>query len=383
MSTLRVDVAPAMLRWAVDRSGRSVDAVLRHFDKFGDWLNGEAKPTLRQLEAFAKYTYTPIGQLFLDSPPRIALPVADFRSVSGRADLSPSVHLMDVIHSCEIRQDWYRRHLIGDGADKLSFVGSESMDSPAERVAATIADQIDFSVDARAKLRNFDVALRDMVERVEAIGILVMRNGVVDSNTQRPLDPKEFSGFALADDYAPLIFLNGKDTKARQTFTLAHELAHVWLGKSGVSLSTINRTHDERVERWCDSVAAELLVPMAELKRLASQASAASSVDDLGKHFKVSSLVVLRRLRDAEYLSQDDFSSLFRAALLAFQSKAARGGGGNFYHMQLSRTGKRFTRAVIASTVEGQTLYRDACQMLGVKKPTTLNELAHQLGVPT
>lgn len=219
-------------------------------------------------------------------------------------------------------------------------------------------------------------ALRRFIELADDAGVLVMVSGVVGSNNYRKLDPDEFRGFALADSLAPLVFLNGSDTKAAQMFTLAHELAHVWIGQSAISDAGPIAPPDQRVERWCNEVAAELLVPEGILREEYRRAlNIQEESDRLARVFKVSKLVILRRLRDLNALSWEAYRERYAAELSRLR-ELPPGGGGNFYLTLGARASKRFARALVASTLEGRSSYTEALRLLGFKKMSTFASLA-------
>ncbi len=258
----RVAVRPELLRWALDRSGRSVEGLAAKFPRLAAWERGEAEPTLRQLEQFAKATYTPVGFLFLREPPVEEVPIPDFRTLPGAHRDRPSPDLLDTIYLCQQRQEWYREFARTMGEPALGFVGSARIEDDVVATAAAMRRALGFDLEERRQLPTWTEALRRFVEQADALGVLVMVSGVVGSNNRRKLDPQEFRGFALADPLAPLVFVNGADTKAAQMFTLAHELAHVWLGESALSDASPASAPLQRVESWCNRVAAELLVPL-------------------------------------------------------------------------------------------------------------------------
>jgi Zn-dependent peptidase ImmA (M78 family) len=294
----------------------------------------------------------------------------------------PSANLLDTIFQVQQRQEWYRDHAIAVGETPVSLINSFTRKTPVVTAAAVMRAALNFGVQDRGA--NWSEAFRRLAENAEELGILVMVSGIVGSNTHRTLDPREFRGFALLDRYAPIVFVNGADTKAAQIFTLAHELAHVWLGQSALTDANESVIPQNEVERWCNEVAAEMLVPLEMLRREYNDSgNFVKELSRLAKRFKVSTLVILRRLRDAGFLGWEEYRSAYQAELnrvLAFL-EVPGGTGGNFYNTQVVRTSKRFTRAVITSTLEGQTLYRDAFRMLGFKKASTFNELAHRLEV--
>lgn len=372
-----------VLRWAAQRARLHDEDLSARFRKWPLWVTGEAQPTLKQLEDFARLTHTAIGYFFLPEPPALALPVPDFRTLRDEELREPSSALLDTLYLCQQRQDWYRDYARVHGLSRLEFVGSAQVNEAPQAVAERMRAALMLSTEERRQLPTWTDALRQLIAKAEEAGVMVMASGIVGSNSHRKLDVGEFRGFALADDLAPLVFLNGADSKAAQMFTLAHELAHLWLGATGVSDSEVGQVPEQGIERWCNQVAAELLMPLEAL-RVAYQPGTPvpDEIQRLAREFKVSTLVALRRLFDAGFLDQARLWQHYRdehARLRALESRGT--GGGDFYRTLSARTSKRFARAIVTSTLEGQTLFQDAFRMLGVRKTATFYEAARELGV--
>lgn len=380
----RVKVNPELLVWARERAGLEAADLEHRFPKINAWETEEIQPTIKQLEDFARAVHVPFGYLFLTAPPDESLPIPDFRTVDGRGVRRPSPELLDMIYACQERQGWYKEFSLTTRQPEVEFVGSARLQDRAVAVAASMAETLSFDLEARAICRTWEEALRLFIAQADRIGVLVMVSGVVLSNNNRKLDPEEFRGFALADRRAPLIFVNGSDSKSAQMFTLAHELAHLWLGSTAVSdASAAPNGGHRREEVWCNAVAAELLVPLAVLRDdLRHDETVENAVGRLTRRYKVSSLVILRRLLDAGWLDRAAFNVAWAAERARLRALAERGGGGgDFYRTTLSRVSRRFARALVESTLEGQTLYRDAFRMLGVAKTETFNHIGQEVGV--
>lgn len=370
MST--VDINPELIRWAIERSGRSVETLARGLPGISRWELGESQPTLRQLEALAKKTWTPLGYFFLAEPPEEKLPVPDFRTARDEPVRRPSPNLIDTLHTMQRRQWWMRDYLIEMGHERLPYVGSAKPTDDISTVAMRIRRALNLSHGWAGQVATWTDALRVLREAAEAAGVLVVINGVVGNDTHRKLDPAEFRGFVLTDEYAPLVFINGSDARSAQMFTLAHELAHVWIGEAGIfDLPDLQSTGDRR-EVFCNRVAAEFLVPAAELRQIWPEARRdAGPFQVIAREFKVNPVVAARRALDLGLIDRPKFQDFYRAYQADERRKAAKAkGGGDFYNNQNVRVGKRFARAVMLAAKEGRLLYREAYRLTGLHGAT-------------
>lgn len=380
---VRVEVRPDLLRWAGRRARLDSDELALKFPKYLEWESGATRPTLRQLEAFASATHTPVGYLLLDVPPDLPLPVPDFRTVASQGVVDPTPDLLDTIQICRLRQVWYHDHLVAEGAQPPRWVGSLTTQVDPVDAAAVIGVALRFEAADRDQFATWTDAFRCLIEQAETLGALVMVNGVVGSNTHRKLDPDEFRGFSLVDDFAPLIFVNGADTKAAQIFTLIHELGHLWLGEGGVSDASMSAISSNPVERWCNAVAAEVLTPIAALTEAHEPGEPWSDeVNRLARRFKTSTLVIIFRLLEAGLIARPEFDQLHRDEMQRLREvQRSPASGGDYYRTHPRRVSRTFATALLTSAFHGATPFGEAMRLLGIKKSATLGELAHQLDV--
>ncbi|MBQ7607004.1 MAG: ImmA/IrrE family metallo-endopeptidase [Desulfovibrionaceae bacterium] len=381
-ASVKAPVSPALLTWARERAGFfDVNALVDKFPLLPSWEKGESIPTLKQVEDFAKTVHIAIGFLFLPSPPTEDTPIADFRTIGNLVPHRLSVNLLDTIYLCQRRQYWYRNYAIENGMTACDFVKSTTMQSSHRVIAQGMRERLHFALDTQKKMKNWEEALRYLVSCVESCGILVMSSSVVGSNTNRTLKVEECRGFSLSDEYAPLIFINSADAKAAQMFTLVHEVAHIWIGQSGISNSIFNSQNAHHVERWCNKVAAEFLLPLEEIKELCKDSkNLCEDINVIARTYKVSTLVAIIRLKEAGLLSKEEARKLYHSESQK-HTPLKKSGGGSFFNTLTSRTGRLFLHALLSSTFEAGTLFQEACRLLSVNKISTLFKAARKLGI--
>lgn len=368
MAITRVNINPKLLTWAIERVGKNVDSFLLQNPKVEQWVEGVKQPTLKELEKFAKALYVPFGFLFLDEPPLEECPIPFFRSTTNQQN---NVNIYDTVLALQERQEWLSSYLQNEGEDKLDLVGIIDADFNKIEEASLLVHQImGIPINWAFEHRTVDDSIRFLTKILEDKGIIMNFNSVVGLNNFRPIPVKECRGFSLIDDYCPFIFVNNKDAKQAQVFTIFHEFVHILIGYSAGYGDTENGTPLTDLENFCDKVAAISLVPsdllMAEWKNVGE------NYEILSKKFKVSRYVLARRANELGLISNQHFFMLYnRWQNEPIQVTAKKeNDGGNFYPSVLKKTSRTFLAHVNNAVTSNRLLHLEAYRLTGLKGDT-------------
>ena len=253
-----VDVNANILTWAIARAGYELQAFVEMFPNVKKWLEGEKKPTVKQLEDFSKKVHLPFGYLFLPEPPKEKLPIPFFRTNNTQAT-HVSVNVYDTILLMQQRQDWLRDYLKENEFDVLPFVSKFLNRTNVQEIVNDIRKTLGLNENWASSFRTWQEAQDHLILHIEDKGIITVFNGVVENNGHRKIPVDECRGFVLVDDMAPFMFINNSDCKSAQMFTIVHELAHIWTGHSAGFDFRKLQPADDPIELLCDKVAAEFL----------------------------------------------------------------------------------------------------------------------------
>lgn len=268
-------VNPDILRWARETAGLTLEEAsqkLRILDAHGvsavDRLialeKGEDTPTRPMLTKMAKQYRRPLVVFYMSKPPQKGNRGQDFRTLPEEYSIRSDALVDALIRDVQTRQSIIRAALIDeDEAEPLPFVGSMSMADGATAILESIKKTINVDINEFRRQNSPEEAFTLLRSAVEAKGIFVLLIGDLGSH-HTAIDIEVFRGFSLADNVAPFIIINDRDSRAAWSFTLIHELVHIWLGQTGIS----NSYHDKAVEKFCNEVAGEVLLPKEELASL-------------------------------------------------------------------------------------------------------------------
>lgn len=383
-------ITPEILQWARERAKLSIfelsTKISQSVEKIELWEQGKNKPTFIQAQNLAHTLHIPFGYFFLNKPPTEESIVPDLRTIKDEGIKYFSLELKDVINDSLRKQDWYKDFLKDNGNDELPFIGRFNINTPTNEIVKDITETLGLTVMDRNNATNWEDFLKILINKAEESGIWVMRNSKVGNNTRRILNVVEFRGFALCENYAPLVFINSADAKAAQIFTLMHEIAHLWLGESGISdvgITTEKSHLDNKIEKKCNEIAAELLVPKTNLLERWIDKDLFNNISINSNFFKVSKIVIARRALDLELITKNDFYSYYEKQkdkwIKQKEKQKLSPGGPSFYKLLPITNGKKFTEAVLLSVLTQQTLTRYGARLLGLK-PDKIDKAATEVG---
>lgn len=362
-----VDINNNLLIWAIERAGINIDEVSRTIPSFSSWLLGKKKPTVKQLEKFAQKVHLPFGYLFLENPPEEKLPIPFFRTVNSQ-EHKINLNIYDSVLMLQQRQSWLTDYLKENNYLQLNFVGRFSSNPDINEVVKDIRTTLKINEDWAKTFSTWEKAKDHLTQLIEDAGIITNFSSIVGNNTHRNIKVDDCRGFVLIDDYAPFMFINSADSKSAQMFTMAHELAHIWIGQSaGFDFRQLQPANNQ-TEVLCDKIAAEFLVPA---KSIEDSWQTVKDISQLGRYFKVSQIVIARRLLDLGKITKNEFITFYDNYINQdFARSESREGGGDFYKTQRKRLSVRFLSFVNQAVKENKLLIRDAYNLTNLKGET-------------
>ena len=351
------------------------------------WYSGEKVPTFNQIEEASRATGIPLGYFFLSTPPKEDRTLLEYRTVDSLELEKPSRNLLDTIHDMEQIQEWAKNQMVADGFSELEFVGSMAEVNEVGVFVTQIRQVLDLPRDWFTSSKTPADSFRSLRSKISDAGVIVMMNGIVGNNTHRPLEINEFRAFAIADEYAPLIFINSNDSTNGKLFSLLHEFAHILIGKNNFfndRYSAHGRVN--QIETICNAAAAEILVPsdlfMEKWNEVISENDIKTTIFTLAKYFKCGITVIARKALDHGYIMSQEYTQISQLAVYLYneqRKKAKENPGGDYYRTAASRIDQRFFRMLAGSVAEGKTLYSDAFRLTNTNR-ATFRELAQQAG---
>ncbi len=397
MPRAKANITPEVIKWARESCGYSVEEaaskIERSADEIAAWEEGDLKPTIPQARKASEVYKRPLAVFFLPEPPEDFQTLRDFRRLPSDYPRQYSPHLHFLIRQTQDRQQWLRDYLRLEEMSPVDFVGSAKLSDSPLKLAKVIRSELDVSIDEVKRCSGPGEALRLWMSKVEHLGVFVFRGGTY---TYEQINVVEARGFALADDYAPFIFLNAQDTKSGQIFTLVHELVHLWLNAPGVSNLIAARritTDSDRIEMFCNAVTGEILVPQTYFRQLWQKQHAGTPIDkgieSSARHFNVSREVIARRLLDWGKITSRKYSELAKKYVQEWKAnkkqekeqQKQKDSGPGYGVIKAMNNGYSYSKLVISAYQSGQLSGRDTSNLLGMKL-NNLVKVANALHVP-
>ena len=396
-------INPRMLTWARETAGFSVEEAA---EKLGltDTAKASAVDKLRALEAGARAPSQaqlikaaaayrrPLIAFYLPEPPKRGPRGEDFRTASGVVSARDNATLDALLRDVRARQQMLREVLEDEQETRpLPFVASARIEHGAKTVAAAIRSTLGIT-ERQQRLAKGPAGLFGLLRAAaERIGVYVLLLGDVGSY-HLDISEEVFRGVALADDVAPFIVINDNDAGPARAFSLAHELAHIWIGASGVS-GPLRGLSENAIERFCNDVAGEILLPAGAVPDMSRLREADIQVvlratEGLAEDWNVSQAAVTYRFARNDWITPDVAAQLFglfaerwrREKQRARASRSPDDTGPSYYVVRRNRLGPALL-AVVRRALQGEIItHTKAARILGVS-PSSVGQLLDERGV--
>ena len=351
-------ITPNVLKWARESARMTEETAAAKVsitvEKLEEWEAGISQPTIKQAQTLAKSYNRPFALFFLPEVPRDFQPLQDFRKSGSKPLTTSSIF---IIREIQQKQAWISDVNSENQEEKSPFVGRFSTNVNPQNVAHDILTTL--KINPASYSNN---PIKEWIDSAETNGIFISRTSFIHSRLK--LDSEELKGFAIADPYAPFIFINSEDWNAPQLFTLVHELAHIWIAETGISNEVeLDLKHKDKfhpIELFCNEVAANALMPTEIIKSFGTSFKTSKDVIKVAKQLGVSSFALLVRALHLNIISIPEYQKLKKLADIDFaeylkreeekkarQKEKDKPGGPNYFLLQLNRNSRLFTQTVL------------------------------------
>ncbi len=377
---MTIDFNQNILAHLLNENPKRATTAFKEFPKLLQWQEKKEKPTFDELSKMAHFFNIPFGYFFLNEIPQKIYPIPHYRTTIDR-NFEPSAELQQTLQTIENRQEFARDILMSQGVKPLPFANSIKIGTDVEIVANNLRSLLNLDVHWNRGLKTLNDAFFLLINRIEEIGIYVVVNSVVGYNNNLKLSLEEFRGFVLYDSYAPFIFINNQDFISGKIFTIIHEVAHVLIGESASFALPNLLPSNDTTEQYCNSIAAEFLVPKVEL--LKQFVRVGNNYNILGSNFKVSRIVIARRLYDLKKISKNEYNEAYKIFGKAEKKDKSKNkkDGGQFYNTAPYKVSRSFFDLIYSAVKQNKLLYRDAFNVTNLSPKSFDGYVAKYYGV--
>lgn len=380
------EINPEILVWARETAGFSLDEAAKKLNikptmqmsaekRLEALESGRIKPSRAMLKNMSQIYRRPLIAFYLEKPPKKANRGQDFRTLSGKYTEVNTGLIDALIRNIKARQSILRSVLEDDEEIKpLTFVGSMKIEDGVDEIAKTITETTSFSLKRFQEQRNQKDAFNYVRNLIENIGVYIILMGDL-GNYLSSFDLELFRGFSISDELAPFIVINNKDSKAAWSFTLFHELTHIWLGQTGIS----GYNAEQKTEMFCNKVASKILLPdddpfFKQFDEGINFEEQIESISNFAQLKNVSSSMVAYKLFTLDIISQSAWYELrnefrkfwFETKVKEKEKIREKDGGPNFYNLRRSYLGENLLSQVYYLLRSGSLSSVKASKVLGL-----------------